>query len=833
MQKTKSLTLLLSLAVGALAMSACKLDRPTSSSNTTTDTDTQTQICTSTGIDAGTPIDVSPVVVVPTQCSGASATVKLPYTQGYTPASDDLAQVQKMLVQMTLEQKADQMRGRPYGSSGKTQMNDTQRSDDTPAVRGYRYRDASRGMNLAEDMDGVKPNAGTWFGTKVGYSTTFPASIARGAAFDLDLEYAIGEAIGDEMMAAGQTVLLAPCMNIIRHPAWGRTQETYSEDAYHMGRLASAMTIGIQQHIAANAKHWMAYDIEGGRDQNDMSLDEQTLREIYGRHFRMVVQDGGVASVMASYNMVNGTKSVENQHTLTDVMRKDFGFQGFILSDWWAMFPGVNVGTDVTTLKKYAINAINAGLDIELPWKLNYAFLEELVRSNAITQQQVETGAGRVLLQKLRFNSWDISKSSWGLGRPKTTYKKSRIVYSGCDGHVDLARKAAIEGMVLMKNANDKDGNATLPISKSVKKVAVLGATVPYTTTNDGKPTVATMNFATEVHTGDKGSSRVFSAPEDSIGPFDGIKLTRPSQDIVVETGTSPSDDKVKDADFFVVVAGLTPGDEGEDYTGASDRSSFGLDAKQKDAAYAGIQNKLIDAVIATGKPMVVVLEGGSVIDMPWLDRVPAVVMAWYGGMRVGEALGMLLWGQANFSAKLPLTWGRFSDYPPFKATTGATSADYFLGYRYFDKFGITPVFPFGYGLSYTTFAYSNLQLGCSSMSEGAVLPVYVDVKNTGTVAGDEIVMLFVSFPNSKAARRTTIKELKGFTRVSLNPGETKQVMIPVRLKDLDYYDQNSNKWVVEDGPITIMVGGNSTNFAPEMTGTVNVQGYAKDSSNY
>jgi len=509
-------------------------------------------------------------------------------------------------------------------------------------------------------------------------------------------------------------------------------------------------------------------------------------------------------------------------------LRTDFGFQGFILSDWWAMFPGVNVGTDVTTLKRYAINAVNAGLDIELPWKLNYAFLEELVRTNAISQQQLDTGAQRVLLQKVRFNSWDMGKSSWGLGRPKTTYKKGKIVYSGCDGHVDLARKAAVESMVLMKNA----GN-TLPISPTVKKIGVLGATVPYSTTNDGRSTTATMNFATEVHTGDKGSSRVFSDPKDSIGPFDGIKMTRPSGDIVVETASSPTADNVKDADFFVVVAGLTPGDEGEEYTNAGDRDKygFGLDAKQ-DAEHAGIQNKLIDAVINTGKPMVVVLEGGSIIDMPWLDRVPAVVMAWYGGMRVGEALGMLLWGQANFAAKLPLTWGRFADYPPFKAGKGSpTAADYFLGYRYFDKFGITPVFPFGHGLSYTTFAYSNLQLGCSSMSEGAVLPVYVDVKNTGNVAGDEIVMLFASFPNSKAARRTTIKELKGFTRVSLNPGEQKQVMIPVRLKDLDYYDQTQNKWVVEDGPVTIMVGGSSTNLP--LTGTVEIQGYVRDTSNY
>ena len=169
-------------------------------------------------------------------------------------------------------------------------------------------------MNLGEDMDGATQNAAVVNGEHVGYSTVFPVSMARGAAFDLDLEYAIGEAIGDEMQAAKQTLLLAPCMNILRHPYWGRAQETYGEDPFQLGRLATAMTVGVQQHIAANAKHYMAYDIENGRDVNNSQLDEQTLREIYARHFRMVVQDGGVASVMASYNQVNGEKSTANAH---------------------------------------------------------------------------------------------------------------------------------------------------------------------------------------------------------------------------------------------------------------------------------------------------------------------------------------------------------------------------------------------------------------------------------------------------------------------------------------------------------------------------------------
>jgi len=248
-------------------------------------------------------------------------------------------------------------------------------------------------------------------------------------------------------------------------------------------------------------------------------------------------------------------------------------------------------------------------------------------------------------------------------------------------------------------------------------------------------------------------------------------------------------------------------------------------DAKYK--AFVNIQNDLIASVAALNKPMVVVLEGGSVIDLPWLANVPAVVMAWYPGMVGGEAIGQLLWGQANFGGKLPFTWGKqLSDYPTFNGN-GTTQFDYYMGYRYFDKNNIAPLFPFGYGLSYTKFEYSKLQLGCSDMSQGAVLPVVVNVANTGGVAGDEVVMVFVSFVGTQARRG--VKELKGFQRVHLEAGEAKQVTIPVRLKDLDYFQMDSatgttGKWVVESGDVKVMVGGSSTNLP--LSATVKVNGY-------
>jgi beta-glucosidase len=843
MQNMKLRNPLLLLAVGLLAASACSLPPPKGRSNAGGASGNTDDLCSTdnSGDDGG--VDGGPDggrdgggndvdnIVTPVSCAG-SGTSPNPnaidkYSQGYTADPAVLSQVQSSIATMSLADEATQMRGMPYGAAFSTQYNDIQRSKDTSSIRGFRYRDASRGMNLGEDMAGTKPNAATVDGSQVGFSTVFPVSMARGAAFDLDLEYAIGEAIGDEMQAAKETLLLAPCMNLLRHPLWGRAQETYGEDPYHIGRLASAMTVGVQQHIAADAKHFMGYDIENNRAANNSSMDEQTLREIYGRHFRMVVQDGGVASVMASYNLVNGTKSTQNAHTLTDVLRHDFGFKGFILSDWWAMPNVTPSSADATTLKSTAVQAVNAGLDVELPWGLNFGQLENIVNSNGgLTKSDLDAAVARILEQKYRFKS-DKLTGSVGLGSPRTRYSKGKI---SCDaGHIVLSQRAALESMVLLKN-----DSGTLPI-QSAHKVAVLGATVPFRTTDGGSTnTGGILNFVTDVRTGDLGSSRVYHDPAKGIGPLAGIQATAPAG-VTVVGGSSAAD--AADADFVIVIAGLTAQDEGEEYTLAGDRTSLALDAKQTDPQYQNIQNDLINSVADLNKPMVVVLEGGSVIDMPWLSRVPAVVMAWYPGQVGGAAIGQLLWGQVagttyNFSGKLPFTWGKqLRDYPTFNGN-GTTTFDYYVGYRYFDQFNVTPVFPFGHGLSYTSFEYRKLQLGCSDMSKGAVLPVVVNVANTGSVAGNEIVMVFVSYPDTQARR--PVKELKGFARVSLAAGEEKQITIPVRLADLDYFQMdsptaNTGKWVVENGNLKVMVGSSSTNLP--LSGTVKVNGYVVGST--
>ena len=618
MKNMKLLKSLLWTAVGCLSVSACSLPSPAVPDGGLS----MPPIACAVAADAGAVDAVSTViatgdvenVVVPQAC-GANPTGNAidKYSQGY--GYDDpqiLAQLDQTMASISARDEMFQMGGMPYGSSSDKNYNDTQRSQDTDSIRGYRYRDASRGVNFAEDMDGLPPDPNYKtdkrdpLGQSVGYSTTFPVSMARGAAFDLDLEYAIGEAIGDEMQAAQQTLLLAPCMNLLRHPYWGRAQETYGEDPYHIGRLASAMVVGVQEHIAANAKHYMGYDVEAGRQTNVSNMDEQTLREIYGRHFRMVVQDSGVASAMASYNEVNNVKSTVNQHTITDVLRNDFGFKGFVLSDWWAV-PGADKILDTPTQTSTAKAAINAGLDVELPWLYNYNNLVSLYNTHDVTKTQLDAAVRRILYEKYRFKS-DKLTGTVGLKPPVTIYDTATSAIT-CDAtHVALAKRAALESMVLLKNKN-----GVLPISPMVHNLAVVGATVPYAVYYGS----STLNFATDVRTGDLGSSRIYSDPKKSAGPFAGfctatggtVSGTSCSGGSVnVTTATNNGGDlsavtsAANAADFVVVIAGLTPQDEGEEYSYAADRntdpncpltnSCLQLDAKQPSATYQGIQKQ-------------------------------------------------------------------------------------------------------------------------------------------------------------------------------------------------------------------------------------------------
>ncbi|HXN33585.1 MAG TPA: glycoside hydrolase family 3 C-terminal domain-containing protein [Polyangiaceae bacterium] len=740
-------------------------------------------------------LDGSPPDVAKIACM--DSTEALPHTPGYTPDPAVTTQVTTLVSGITSNtQLANQMRGTVAAS---TNFSDVYRTPDdmTNGIKGFLFRDGPRGVNLPAGQNGL--NYGS------GYSTAFPVPVLRAASWDLDLEKQVGADMGDETLGSGNTMLLAPVVNILRHPAWGRAQETYGEDSFLLGRFGSAFTEGLQQYVPGCVKHYAANNIEDGRASQNAMMDEQTLHEIYGRQFEMVIQDGGVACVMAAYNEINGTKCAQNKELLTDMLRTTFGFQGFVLSDWWAMTGGNSTSLTTQAEQTTAQQGLTAGLDMETPWSLNYSTLEAFA-----TLQQLQVSSKRIIDQKFRFkvNTVGVPVAKLGLKAPSTSLNSNGI--TGNEAHIADALQSAEEGMVLLQNQKN-----TLPISRtSVHTIAVIGAAAPWTLS--GTTQTGTVNFATDVRLGDLGSSRVSSDPAKSVGPAAGIAQAA-GAGITVTSGTAAT--LADNADFVVVVAGLTPQDEGEEYTGAGDRTdtsgnpNLALDAK----VAATAQNALITTIAAKGKPMVVVLEGGSAIDMPWLASVPAVVMAWYPGMVGGEALGKLLFGDVNFSGKLPITWPKtVADEPPFNqggTKGGTTMMDYYLGYRYFDKNAKTPLFAFGSGLSYTTFQYQFLGLPCSTVTKKGVVDVVVEITNTGTVAGSDVAFLFVSYP-STAARRS-VKELKGFYRTPIvMPGATVQFKIPLRIADLKYWNTTSTPpgWTVESGPVQVMVGPSSDN---------------------
>lgn len=773
-----------------------------------------------------------------------NTTVIDPYAPGYTPGNE-VSQAQSVVNTLSTTNLQTVMAGVTAQCSSPNYNTFVTPGITSQEVNSYGFRDGPRGVNMTAGANGKACSNYSTCGAN--YSTTFPCGSARGATFDAALEQSVGAAMGDEMVASQNNVLLAPVLNILRHPAWGRSQETYGEDSYLLGRMGSAFVSGVQKYVAACAKHFAGYNIENGRtgaSPNIAQMDEQTFYEVYGRHFEMVVQDGGVACIMAAYNDIqvgsSGTVTpcTTSSQLLTQMLRTTFGFKGWVLTDWWALPNGQNACAMPSNEQPVAAAAVTAGLDMELPWQLNYSQLANLVTSNTqgVSQATLQTSAQRILQQGFRLNFATPGKS--GLQSSGTSYNSSNNSLADNASHNQLAYQAALESMVLLKNTNN-----TLPIPASVKTVAVIAAPkaqIPFVL-QDTDVSSGNVDFANDVRTGDLGSSRVYPDPTQAVSPLAGITAAAPSG-VTVTSGTTAA--AAMSADFVVVVAGMTPEDEGEDYAIAAhgDRLSFSLDDKNMHAHnMAAVQDPLIASVAALNKPMVVVLEGGSVIDggaqsgHPWINNVPALVMAWYPGQQGGMALGDLLFGnktsrgvlatgmqtqQANFSGKLPVSWANWSDEPALSAGPGQTTVmDYYLGYRYFDQMGITPVFPFGFGLSYTTFSYANLQIPCTTVTTGAVVDVQVDVTNAGTVDGDEVTFLFVSYPNT--TQRRSKKELKAFHRETIPAGQTARIVMPLRVEDLKYWNATDHKWEWENGTVQIMVGGSSDKLP--LTGSLTV----------
>ena len=753
------------------------------------------------------------------------------HMQPYVVSPEIESAVDATLDAMSASERALQMGGIPVGTMNYFDLN---RSPDVEVagvgtIRGYWYRDAGRGVNL----DAGQLNRPS---DSKDYSTAFPAESLRAASWDLELEKRVGEAIGDELAASRNNVALAPTLDIVRHPYWGRAMEAYGEDVYLIGRMASAFTVGVQESVMACAKHFAAYNIEKGRSWGNAIANEQTLREIYGREFEMAIQDAGVGCVMAAYNQVNGVKSTQSQHLLRDMLKGPveqggFGFQGLVISDWWAM-PGDQVVPDPATAESVANEALHAGLDVEVPWNLHYS-PEILARAD---QALVREAAGRVLRQKFRFKT-ARSSDAWGVKPPQSTLTGPGGSLTANPSHEDLSEEAALKSVVLLSNGTA--GKPVLPLTDAEKNIAVVGpgesfslvsCSVPKSCVGTEQRGPCTYQFATDVALGDRGSARVNADPQRSVGPFAGIQLAAGSSRTVT-SGDAP--ELAAAADAIVVVVGYTPGDEGEEYAigPGGDRSTLDLPPGQND---------FVNRVLDLGKPTVIVVESGSIVNLPFLahpNRNQATIWAGYGGLRGGAALGKLIFGAANFSGKMPMAWPTQAelDRAPFKGSDEAgTPMGYFFGYREYDRrqaVGITVnlLFPFGHGLSYSTFAYSNLVVPCQTASKGAVFAVTVDIRNTSAVDGDEVAMLFVQGP-SKPAGSTgdrPVKELKSFARVSVKAGQTVTAQLPVRIRDLRRWEGDaSGRWQIDSGVYTVLVGKNAEDASTAaVAGTFTVQG--------
>ncbi|MDA3845219.1 MAG: glycoside hydrolase family 3 C-terminal domain-containing protein [Vallitaleaceae bacterium] len=632
-------------------------------------------------------------------------------------------------------------------------------------------------------------------GVVMGNSTCFPVSMARGASFDRQLESRVGDVIGKEARAGGANYFAGVCMNLLRHPAWGRAQETYSEDPFHLGVMAEALTESVQEHnIMACLKHYALNSIENSRFRVNVHLDERTLREVYLPHFKRCV-DAGAASLMGAYNLIEGDHCCESHHLLTDILRDDWGFMGFTSSDF--IF-------GIRDVKK----AIEAGMDVEMPMPIRYQkHLLDGVTSGDIEASYVDTAVLRVLRTVLAFEHTP----------DKMSYKEELIAHPS---HIALSREVAEKSMVLIKNEHN-----ILPFSGAVKKVMVLGS------------------LADKANTGDYGSSKI-NAPY-VVSPMEGLRAYLGEDVNIVhydETQIEEAKALAADMDCIIMVVGNDHNDEGEsvipdpksevtmeDLVGhgyknqgaflksillkplikmssitRKDGSSFGGDRQSLSLKTDEI-NMIMSIAPLNPNTVVTLVCGSMIMTKEWDYVVPSILYGWYAGMEGGNALARVLFGDVNPSGKLPFTIPTSEKHLPyFSSTDDDITYGLYHGYTLLDRSDLKPAYAFGYGLSYTIYEYSNMTI----TKTDEIVNISVTVKNIGALDGEEIVQAYVGMKNSTIERQK--KLLKGFEKVFILAGTSVDVVISVRLRDLMYYSTGSSEWQFESGIYEFMAGPSS-----------------------
>lgn len=631
-------------------------------------------------------------------------------------------------------------------------------------------------------------------GVCVGHSTAFPVSMSRGATWDAELEERVGTAIGLEGRAQGGTLFAGVCINLPRHPSWGRAQETYGEDPVILGEMGAALVRGVQRNLMACAKHYATNSMENARFSVDVTIDEATLHEHFLPHFRRVV-DEGVVSIMSAYNSVNGEWAGQNRHLLTDVLRGDWQFEGFVMSDFiWGL--------------RDPIASLAAGEDIEAPFAQQRAVaLADALADGRASWGDVEVSSLRILSSQLRFFAGITDEVP-----PLTVVASAE--------HTALAREVAGRAMVLLKN-DPVDATPLLPLdAASLRSVALVG------------------RLAGMANTGDHGSSDV-RAPY-VVTPLAGVRAALPGVTVthVDDPDPAAAAADAADADVAVVVVGYTAAEEGEYLDGsvmarddlwalypepATEAERAIADALRGVAVTGGsvlgggsaggdrtsvrllpADVALVRAVAARNpRTVVAVVAAGAVIMEEWRETVPAILLAGYAGMEGGNALADVLLGRVDASGRLPFSVPTSEDHlPAFDRDATAITYDGWSGQRLIDRLGVPAAFPLGYGLSYTTFALADVS---ASRPDAAapVVDVVADVRNTGTRDGRHVVQVYAIDPAG-------VRHLVGFAPVEVPAGGQVTVRLTASLLPLGSWNPVTRTIEVPTGAVRLEVGAHS-----------------------
>lgn len=631
----------------------------------------------------------------------------------------------------------------------------------------------------------------------------FPALTCLAASWDPEIARLYGKSIGEEARYRNKTVLLGPGVNIYRSPLNGRNFEYMGEDPYLAGKMVVPYVQGVQQNgVAACVKHYALNNQEVNRHTTNVIVDDRALYEIYLPAFKAAVQEGNAWAIMGSYNLYKNQHGCHNQYLLNDILKGEWGFDGVVVSDWGgvhntqeAITNGLDMefGSWTNGLSNGASNAYD-----------NYYLADpylKLIREGKVGTKELDDKVRRILRLAYR-----------------TTMDRNRPYGSLCsEAHFAVARRIGEEGIVLLQNRND-----LLPIDLNrAKRIAVIGENAIKMMTVGGGSSSLKVKY--ELSPLDGIRKRVGDQAEviyargyvgDPSGEYNGVKSgqdledSRSPEELIAEAVAV-----AKEADYVIFIGGLNKSahQDCED----ADRKELGL-------SYG--QDKVITALAKANKNLIVVNISGNAIAMPWVKEVPAIVQAWYLGSEAGSAIASVLTGDVNPSGKLPFTFPaslqdvgahKLGEYPGTPRSDGSPIVDQkynegiFVGYRWADKEKTKPLFSFGHGLSYTTFAYGKAVADKKVMGQDETLTITLPVTNTGCREGSEVIQLYISDLQSSLPR--PVKELKGFSKVKLAPGETREVTFTIGKEALSFFDDTRHEWVAEPGKFEALVGASST----------------------